>query len=251
MLWYKAWRESRVRFLLLVLFVAAFCLYWIFLWRHQWARLSRGHVMLATVGYASVFPVQRLAILYLVVIVPLLGMGGLLRECGRGTAGLSLSIPVSRLRQLGVRAAVGVMEMALLAALPAVLVPAFLPFVHEVHPVPVALHFIMLWIVCGAPILALGFLSSTVLTGEYTPLMASIMAALSYVYFTSPPFFRPYSPRFSLFRIMMGMNVEDLPFDRRLNGLPEPFPWMTLLAIAVVALALFAASVRATAQRDF
>ena len=251
MLWYKAWRESRARFLLLVLFVIAFWLYWIFLWRHQWAHLSKEHVTLATIGYASVFPVQRLAILYLVVLVPLLSMGGLLREGGHGTARLSLSIPVSRLRQLGVRAAVGVMEMALLATLPAVLVPAFLPFVHGAHPLPVALHFILLWIVCGAPVLALGFLCSTILTGEYTPLIASVMAALSYVYFTTPPFFRPYGPKFSLFRIMMGMNVEDLPFDKRLNGLPEPFPWITLLAIAVVALALFAASVQATTQRDF
>lgn len=251
MLWYKAWRESRARFVLLVLFVIAFWLYWILLWRHEWAKLSPGHVMLARVGYATTFPVQRLAIAYLVVLVPLLSMGGLLPERGRGTAGLSLSIPVGRLQQLGVRAAVGLMEMAVLAALPAVIVPAFLPFFYEAHPVPVALHFILLWIVCGAPVFALGVLCSTVLAGEYTSLIASIMGVLSYVYFTSPPFFRPYSPRFSLFRIMMGMNVEDLPFDRRLNGLPEPFPWMTLLVIAIVTLVLFTISVQVTARQDF
>ena len=152
---------------------------------------------------------------------------------------------------MSTRAALGAVEMAMLAALPAVLLPAFLPLVKEAHPVPVALHFILLWVVCGAPIFALGFLSSAVLAGEYGSLIASMMVVLSYVYFTSPPFFRPSSPRFSLFRVMMGMNVEGLPFDRRLNGLPEPFPWMTLLMIVVASFVLFAISVHVTKRRDF
>src|SRR5690242_17401894 len=250
MLWYKAWRESRARFLLLVLFTLGFCLYWIILWRaNVRENLARGHPTLVTMAYGAVFPVQRLAVAYLVVFVPLLSMGGLLRERGRGTAGLLLSIPMSRARHMSTRAAVGAAEMAVLAALPAVLIPAFLPLVKEAHPVPVALHFILLWFVCGAPIFALGFLSSAVLAGEYSSLIASIMAVLSYVYFTSLPFFRPYSPKFSLFRIMMGMNVGDLPFDRRLNGLPEPFPWMTLLMIIAASLVLFAISVHVTERR--
>ena len=184
MLWYKAWRESRARFLLLVLFTLGFCLYWIIVWRANVRENSaKGHPTLVTMAYGAVFPVQRLAVAYLVVIVPLLSMGGLLRERGRGTAGLSLSIPLSRARHMSTRAAVGAVEMAVLAALPAVLIPMFLPLVKEAHPVPVALHFVLLWVVCGAPIFALGLLSSTVLTGEYTPLIASVMAALSYVYF--------------------------------------------------------------------
>lgn len=252
MLWYKAWRESRARFLLLVLFTLGFCLYWIIVWRaNVRGNLARGHPTLVTMAYGAVFPVQRLAIAYLVVLVPLLSMGGLLRERGRGTAGLSLSIPTSRARHMSTRAAVGVVEMIVLAALPAVLLPAFLPLVKEAHPVPVALHFILLWIVCGAPIFALGCLCSTAFAGEYTSLIASMMGVLVYVFFTSPPFFRPYSPRFSLFRVMMGMSVEDLPFNRRLNGLPEPFPSMTLFTIVVVALVLFAISVQVTRRRDF
>lgn len=252
MLWYKAWRESRVRFLFLVLFVIAFCAYFILLWRaDQRANLARGHPTLVTMGYGAVFPVQRLAIAYLVVFVPLLSMGGLLRERGRGTAELSLSVPVSRLRQLGVRAVVGMLEVAALAAMPAVLVPAFMPFVKEAHPISVGLHFVLLWVVCGALIFAVGVLCSTIVAGEYTSLIASIIVVLSYVYFTSPPFFRSYSPRFSLFRVMMGMNIEDIPYDWKMRGLPEPFPWMTLVIIGTVALVLFAVSVQVNARRDF
>jgi len=99
MLWYKAWRESRVRF---------------FLSLGVWAILSVSLMYRAKLGFP---PPERPDLPYsawvwaniygnmnptvFIILVMILGLGGLQRERPVGTAAFTLSLPVSRMRLVG------------------------------------------------------------------------------------------------------------------------------------------------------
>ena len=61
----------------------------------------------------------------------LLGTGGLLSQASGGGGLFTLSLPVSRSRLLGVRAATGLAELAVLAFVPMLLLPLISPAVGE------------------------------------------------------------------------------------------------------------------------
>jgi len=241
MLWYKAWRESRVPFLLIALFMAGLCIYPV-----SGQKVFRASVPISYTAYVYIVVFGKLGNGFLYFPPSLLGMGGLLRERGRGTAALSLSLPVSRLRQVGVRAALGLIEIAALALVPAILILTLSPIVGESYPISLALHFALLWIVCGSAIFAMAFLLSAVLPGEYTALLVSFIAIRLLESVTNMSSLQP----FSLFRIEGGMKWP-LPGLRMITGLPEPFPWATLFVIAIVAFALIAMATRITQREDF
>ena len=61
----------------------------------------------------------------------LLGTGGLLAQASGGGGLFTLSLPVSRSRLLGVRAATGLADLLALAVIPSVLLPLLSPMVDE------------------------------------------------------------------------------------------------------------------------
>ncbi len=61
----------------------------------------------------------------------LLGTGGLLAQASGGGGLFTLSLPVSRNRLLGVRAATGLAELLALAVIPSLLLPVLSPIVGE------------------------------------------------------------------------------------------------------------------------
>ena len=93
MLWYKMWRESRVRFA-----ISAVALLWmcgaVVLLQQQ----VRAHAdePLSYVRYIwhAVYKANALDLYILLVIV--LGLGGVQQERAQGTAGFTLSLPLSR-----------------------------------------------------------------------------------------------------------------------------------------------------------
>jgi ABC-type transport system involved in multi-copper enzyme maturation permease subunit len=245
MLWYKAWRESRIRFLLIALVLAGDCVFVVL--RHKALPSTSSPISYA--AYVYVFIYGRVGFDFLLFSPPLLAMGGLLRERGRGTAALSLSLPVSRLQLVGVRAAVGLLQMMALALVPAIFISALSPIVGESYPISAALHFGLLWTMCGSAIFAMAFLFSTVFEGEYTALVVSFIATALYQFITSMPSLQPNILRFNLSGIMGGMKI---PVPRNLlTGFPDPFPWPTFFVIAVVTFALLAIATRITQQQDF
>ena len=60
-----------------------------------------------------------------------LGTGGLLSQASKGGALFTLSMPVSRNRILGVRAATGLGELLVLAVLPSLLLPLLSPLIGQ------------------------------------------------------------------------------------------------------------------------
>lgn len=250
MLWYKAWCESRARFLLIAVFWTAYCANFVL----------HGEPAVFGISYTNWIGSQiyvDAALYFFILFVPqLLSMGGLLAERGRGTAALSVSLPVTRLQILCVRATVGLLQIGAIALIPAILVPTLSPLAHQSYPFPLALHFALLWIVCGSAVFTMSLLLSTILSNGYTALTASFIVTLVYEYITTVPSLRPKNLLFNLSMIMAGTESPVHRFNKIVpgymrDGLPDRFHWATLIVVVGVSVAFFAASARITSRQDF
>ena len=128
MLFYKAWLESRTRFLLGLLALAGLSAAFVF-FNHDLRTVLTDHdVSYGEFIWRGIFKGQ-LRDIYVILTV-LLGLGGLDRERSYGTAGHTLALPVSRWHLIAARGIAGMIETTVLSFLPAGLVPALSPFVH-------------------------------------------------------------------------------------------------------------------------
>jgi ABC-2 type transport system permease protein len=251
MLFYKAWRESRARFVVIALTLAVFCAVMVLF--HEQIRASRNIVpgiqdrTYTEHIYRFIYGTAKGMVL--VLFLPFLGLGGLLREKARGTASFTLALPVSRLQLVGAHLAVGLLELAALALLPALLVPAMSLLVHQSYPLSQALHFSVLWFVCGAEIFATAFLFSAVLSGEYTaPVACYIVFFIHNLVFGRGRFLHA-TYRLQLMWVAgeFGRMHWNTSHTQLLSG---PLPWLNLLLIALISLCLFAVATRITQHQD-
>ena len=245
MLWYKAWRESRTRFVLSGLSIAVISAGLAFFY---------GDAARAITDRTLTYPEYIWRIVYkgylrelFVVLALLLGVGGLLRERDYGSAGFTLSLPVSRGQLLAWKAAAGIIEIAALSFLPAMLVPLCSEFAGTSYPWAQALKFGLLWLVGGTFVFIIGFLASTVLGGEYSAPVAALLALLLYSGAAEAPLLERYLPNVHDFMSGMGM-----PYFRSADFvLSGPLPWTQITVILLMALALFEASSHILHRRDF
>ena len=167
----------------------------------------------------------------------LLGTGGLLSPSGGGAL-FTLSLPISRHRLLAVRAAAGLLELAVLAFVTSLVVPVLSPAVGHTYSVGSALVHGMCWFVAGAVFYSLALWFSTVFTDIWRPLLLACTVAftLAMVDFI----FRDLA-RFSIFRVMSAET-----YFR--TGSP---PWVGLLASATIAAGILYGAAVNLAQRDF
>ena len=255
MLWYKSWLETRWRFLIglpLLMCSAALVVfgypqvvkllplasaadvsteigrtireaanldrtYGGYIWS-QWFRQSLAQ-------YWSLFAV-------------LLGTGGLLSQGVRGGALYTLSMPASRARLLGVRAAMGLGELLVLAVLPSLLLPLLSPLVGQTYRVADALIYSGCLFVAGSIFFSLAFLLSTVFSDVWRPALIAAGAAVGLGLFAQA--FRDVLPP-SLFRVMAAESYF------RGGGVP----WIGLLVRALVSAAMLYGAVANISRRDF
>jgi hypothetical protein len=256
MLWYKSWLETRWRFLiglvLLVCSAAAIVIAYPRLMKllpphvssievsgelgrriREAAELSREYR-----GYVwSQWFRQNLAQTW-TLFAALLGTGGLFAQTASGGALFTLSLPVSRSRLLGVRAATGLAELLTLAVIPSLLIPLLSPAIGESYGVGSALvHSICLFI-AGSVFFSLAFLLSTMFSDVWRPLLIVVFlsTALSFV----EQVFRDAWP-FAVFRVMSAEGYF------RGDGLP----WLGLLASAALSVAMLYAATMKLARQDF
>lgn len=250
MLFYKAWRESKARFLFSAAALVALCLI-IVLFQNQiredrdfmpWSQRNSYSQLIYGFIYGTGHG------MFLVIIVPFLGLGGLLREKVRGTSSFTLSLPATRSGVLAAHVAVGLLELALLALIPALLVPTLSPLIRQSYPISQALHFSVLWFVCGALVFAASFFFSAVLRGEYSPMVACVVAMVAEDFLTGP-LFTNYLNRWKIFWISdeFGTMHWDPHRQQLLSG---PLPWISLLTFVLVTLMLFAATFRISLRQD-
>jgi len=247
MLWYKMWRESRIRFA-----ISTAALLWmcgaVVLLQQQVRAHADQPLTYAHYIWSAVYKANTLDLFVLLVIV--LGLGGVLQERAQGTDGFTLSLPVSRWRLTAVRAGVGMAQVAVLALLPALLMPLLSPFVGETYPFTRALQFSVLWAGCGIVVFALAFFFSTVLSGAYSPAIASITGLVACSTVAELPLFERH-PAFDLLGTMHGAWLSNSGGVVSLASFAAPLPWLSLGLYGLLALCLVGAAGGITARRDF
>lgn len=248
MLWYKAWRESQVRFLISALVLISICALVVVLQQSFRAQLHTRETVLNTyAGYIYLRIYGGFARGTFLMLALLLGLGGLQRERAHGTAGFTLALPVSRSWHVAVRAAVGVLQVAALSMLPLMLVPGLSRLVGQSYPWRQSLEFSLLWVVVGTTVFAAAFLASAIFTNEYSALAVTLVAFFTYPLATRLSLLRRYP--LNIHYIMNGIGMPY--FDPRTDLLVGPVPWTILCVLAMVSMIFIASATVITRKLDF
>jgi len=168
----------------------------------------------------------------------LLGTGGLLSQVSGGGALFTLSLPATRNRLLGVRAATGLAELLVLAFVPTLLLPMLSPAIGQTYGIGDALVHSLCMYIAGSVFFSLAFLLSTVFNDVWRPLL--IVLCLAFALGLFELVFRDLS-RYSLFGVMSA----EVYF--RGHGLP----WLGLLTTAAASAAMLYAASKNIARQDF
>jgi hypothetical protein len=255
MLWYKSWLETRSRFLIgLVLLTCSAAGVVMFYPRMQsllpmvntvdvggelGRRIKEGAELARSYrGYVWSQWLRQSMSNMLTLFAVLLATGGLLSQASRGGAVFTLSLPVSRDRVVGIRAATGLAELLVLAVVPVLLLPVLSPAVGETYGLGDALVHGACLFIAGGVVFSLTFLLGTVFSDVWRPVLIAIGAAA--MVGLCEPFF-PALSRYGLFAIMSG----ELYF--RGGGLP----WLGLLVSAAASAAMLYAAARNIGRQDF
>jgi ABC-2 type transport system permease protein len=255
MLWYKAWLETRWRFLIglaiLTLSVTGTILGYPRVVKllplipamdasneinrriKEIGELSRSYD-----GYVWAQWLRQNMTQMLSLFAALLGTGGLLSQASGGGGLFTLSLPVSRERLLGVRAATGLAELFALAFIPSLFLPLMSPAVGQHYAMADVLVYSACAFLAAAVLFSAATLLSTVFTDIWRP--ALIVCGAATVIAIVEPFAGELS-RFGLFGLMDGEDYF------RGNGLP----WLGLLVSAAVSAAMLFAASRNLARQDF
>jgi ABC-2 type transport system permease protein len=255
MLWYKAWLETRWRFLIGLVLLMASAIGVVMVYPRvqqlmplaatvdiggeigrrirEAAELSRDYR-----GYIwSQWFRQNLVQLGTLFAV-LLGIGGLLSQ--RGDAVLfTLSMPVSRNRLIGVRVAVGLAELLLLSVVPPLVIPLVSPSVGQNYDAIGGLfvHGLCAFVACGV-FFSLAFLLSTIFNDVWRPLLIALGFAVALAFCEQFAF---RAPSFGVFEVMSGESYF------RTGAMP----WLGLLMSATASSALLSIAAMNVAGRDF
>ena len=254
MLWYKAWLETRWRFLIgVVVLIASACGVVLTypevlkllpnlprdtsttLGRRiaevlDMARDYRGYVW--SQGFA-----QNLANTWVLFAV-ILGIGGLPSQSSEGSALFTLSLPVTRTRLLAVRAATALAELLVLALAPAIALSVLSPAIGQTYSIVDALIHAVCLFVAGAVFFSLSVLMSAVFNDVWRPLLIVLGVAALLAF--GEQLFSGWAP-YGLFRVMSAETYF------RGGGLPV----VGLVASATIALALFYSATVILNRRDF
>jgi hypothetical protein len=169
----------------------------------------------------------------------MLGTGGLLAQASGGGALYTLSLPVSRTRLLGIRAATALAELAVLAIVPALIVPMVSPAVNQSYGAIDAVIYAVCMFVAGSTLFSLTFLLSTVFNDVWRPPLIVLCLAgfLSFV--------RQLFPGWPSTASLLGVMTGESYF--RGHGVP----WLGLLATVILSLFFLYAATRNIARQDF
>jgi ABC-type transport system involved in multi-copper enzyme maturation permease subunit len=255
MLWYKSWLETRWRFLiglgLLTLSAAGTVLYYptvvdllplassIEINGELGRRLAESVALSRDYrGYVwSQWFVNNVPELWALFAV-LLGTGGLLSQGPRGGALFTLSLPVSRGRLIGVRAATGLAELLAMALVSSLVLTMLSPAVGQTYSLGDALVHGACLFIAGTVLFSLATLLSTVFNDVWRPALIVLCGATLVAFCETA--FRDLGP-YSLFGTMSG----ELYFRR------GELPWLGLLVSILLSATFLYASTRNIRHQDF
>jgi ABC-2 type transport system permease protein len=257
MLWYKAWLDTRGRFVIGAIVLPCAALFMVLAYPQVMGLLPAvspsvdmtgalgrqiGEAMELLRDYRSYVWSQwfrqtptNVGALF----AALLGTGGLVTSSGGGGAALfTLSLPATRHRLIAVRAASGLAQWFALAFASSLVIPLVSPIVGETYGVGAALVHALCLSVGGSVIYSLALLLSTFFSDLWRPWLITLAATVPIAFAEQ---MSPDLSRFGLFGVMTGQ------YFFRTGGLP----WLGLLAAAAVSAALLYAAALSFARRDF
>ncbi len=242
MLFYKAWRESRLGFLLSVSAFAVICTL-LCLFPRTDLQEKHTYTQIIFLTYSGI-----LRNIFLLLTI-LLGLGGLLRERSYGTLAYTLTLPVRRSRFVFARAVVGFAELSALALVPAFLLPIFAAWSHHSYPsIPQALEFAVLWIGCGTIFFAFGLLLSTFVPGDYPAAAACLISLFAYLIILEFAPLEKY-PSLDLYNVIGAWHMPY--FSGRDTCFLTYLPWRTLFIVVLFACGIVAGACQIVERMDF
>jgi ABC-type transport system involved in multi-copper enzyme maturation permease subunit len=254
MLWHKAWRETRSRFIaalvILTLMSGAKVYEYVVTLRMMPLAESVLSGDNSPLGAAlrDAIAVQRefrgfiwynsfrdnltmMGVLFAV----LLGCGGLMAEAKKGSAFFTLSLPVTRTQLLGARVGTGLAQCLTIAMIPPLVIPLLAPAIGQQFSVIDALaHGLCLFFV-GALFFSLASFLSTLFGDIWRPLLIAVFIACL------AALLQFGVPQLGVFRVMSGE-------DYFRHG---TLPWMGFVTTAVLASALLYSARETLERRDF
>lgn len=260
MLWYKAWLETRWRFVIGLVLLICSAVVVVLSFPAIVQRISPAAAAeLGSVDRGGVIGEQIREGLALMreyrgyvwwqwfrqnlpqtwtVFAVLLGAGGLLSQTSGGAALFTLSLPASRARLMATRGAIGLAESLVLAMVPALVIPLLSPAIGETYSIGDALVYGTCLFIGGAVFYSLTFLLSTVFSDVWRPALIAIAiaAVLGIVEQVSRE-----ASQYGLYRVMTAQ-----AYFR--SG---ELPWMGLVLSAAASAAMLYAATINIARRDF
>jgi ABC-2 type transport system permease protein len=238
MLWYKAWLETRSRFLISLIGIVALCTVFVL---HG----DRAPVYAVGSDYYNyvLFAGHQILVMMWTLAVTLTMMGGLLREKAAGSSSFTLALPVSRVRLMMVRVCTGLLQAATLAIAPCVAMFSVDSIFGKTHSVSQAAYYLVLLLGGGLLFFGTAVLISSVIGGEYTTPVVSFGIVIVTAVALSSAHLRRYSP----WEFMMGLKY----LNTQTNLLSFPIPWLQAAIYMFLASLLLAISVIAIQRREF
>jgi hypothetical protein len=188
MLLYKAWVETRVRFMAGLVAATIVCIFYIQqhawlveMWAREWQNPKGYHFSWMPLGihdygwylwhYLYNNYLQQVWAFFAV----LFAFGGLIREKGSGTVLFSLSLPVSRRRWLFTRLAMAFMESAALSLFAVAVVVVGSAIIHQGYSLTQVLLHTTLMVGAGVFLIAFGNLCYTLFPGDYLCFLLTLL----------------------------------------------------------------------------
>ncbi len=237
MLWYKAWLETRARFLISLAGITALSVYRVY----EGTRAAPAWTLMGLNYYYLVLRNgQGLLQLMWLVAITLLMMGGLLQEKANGSAPFTLAMPVSRTRMMNVRISTGLMEAALLIVVPWAAMYAMFCFTGPARAIGQVLFYVVVMAGGGAVFAGTSLLISSLVEGAYTA--PTISAGIVLLCANAPRSLSFMNP-------MAFMGGQEYLGPGNLGT--GPLAWGQVGAYMAVAALLHAGSVHGFEMRDF
>lgn len=155
----------------------------------------------------------------------------------RGGELFTFSLPVSRTRLLSVRAWSGLAELVVIVFVPSLLLPLFSPSIGQSYAASSALIHALCAFVAASVFFCAALWLSTLFDDPWSPALLTIGAALGLVFVNR---MAPGAP-FAIFSVMSG--------ERYFRQ--GQLPWLALLSSAALSAALFVAAIANVRRRDF
>jgi ABC-2 type transport system permease protein len=259
-LYAKAWLETRSRFLTALVATLAVCAFWTL--GHGWIDAQWKRDLIEHPEWVNApwflramkdYPFYLWHFVYAemfqkiwVILAVLLGIGGLSREAAHGTAGFTLSLPVSRLTIFATRAAVAVAELFALAVVALIAIVAGSRLIALPYPLHHGVTHLAVMFFGGLVFLAASLCVTELVEGEHTPALAGL-GGVGLLYFVM----QPYVDGAPVTGLAIPFAVPKLMAGRAdITGVGD-VEWSGMFASLAAAAIFVAIAVRRTRQRDY